>query len=308
MESEVLLMQLAPGVTIAQRSVDCVQIGFDELRRVVARGLTPRAIALLLEAQTTRLWPGGEAVIPASLTREVQMYDLVLAADLPAPQPVIDFHGVNGLMLQVARDLLASGLAQVRLRDTNVVAAQDVGPGGFDTCHVGRSRQGAGSEILGLLEPMPQDEPDFVVSLAPRVVDPVSARAYMSNLVPHLYVVYRDASVEIGPFIYPGSNACINCMHLEQAGVDEEWLTLMANVLNEPAPGRGHLPLYVERTASGLVLAQLAAAVAGRRPYTAWAPQDRFGSSVVSVAVPSGLPRVRAVTAHPECGCITIPA
>lgn len=92
-----------------------------------------------------------------------------------------------------------------------------------------------------------------VVLLAHHVVQPQRAAALVSGDVPHLPVVLAPDRVEVGPFVEPGSTACLACVDAHRCDADPAWPQIAAQLIGRTAHGVGAALL----SEAGLVAARL---------------------------------------------------
>lgn len=133
--------------------------------------------------------------------------------------------------------------------------------------------------------------PELVIVVADHVLQPEDHGRWLRRDVAHLPIVVSEERIEIGPFVVPGSGACLYCVFLARCDADPAW-PAMATQLARRAPAS--LP----RTA----IAE-AGAFAVRRSATR---PDGFGR-VWSID-PLGGPLIEGrVAPHPECSCQALP-
>lgn len=116
----------------------------------------------------------------------------------------------------------------------------------------------------------------------------------MREALPHLWVGVRDLVGVVGPFVVPGTTACIRCVDSARAELDPSWLVLVesADVRRLEAPACD--PLLAHLVAAWAVQ-EAATWASGLRPQT-W---DR----VIEVPLGFGVVQSETFLLHPRCGC-----
>lgn len=142
--------------------------------------------------------------------------------------------------------------------------------------------------------------PDLVVVVADQVLDPRRGEVWLRHRVPHLPVIPSGPRAQVGPLLGTSTLApCLWCLDLHRTDRDEEWPTVMAQLVgsagpritecpaaDELLPGMGHL-------VSGVVALYAVGLLAGQPP-----PEG------VSAELTLPWPRLdhRRWTRHPRCG------
>lgn len=112
---------------------------------------------------------------------------------------------------------------------------------------------------------------------------------------PHLLVTVLDTTVRLGPFVIPGSTACLRCYDARRAETDPGWPSVATQYAG-PSRGWGLAP----RDPAMLDLALSWAA----RDLAAYADGDRPATWSASVTIDSELLLPREdLGRHPHCGC-----
>lgn len=116
----------------------------------------------------------------------------------------------------------------------------------------------------------------------------------MADGRPHLWVVVRELVGVLGPFVSPGTTACLRCVDRSRTDVDPAWPTLVESA----AVPRGHVH------ACDPVLATLLATWAVQE-VSVWASglQPQTWGRTVELPLGIGLVSVVRYHAHPACGC-----
>jgi hypothetical protein len=210
--------------------------------------------------------------------------------------------GLGRIGSLLAAHLGTGGVGTLLLDDDGPVQVTDLGVGTYAQADVGRRRADALRELLAGRSPgtatgstrwRDDAPPDAVVVVGDRVDRPESFARLSSLGVAHLSVVVREADVLVGPFVLPGSTACVTCRHHHAADDDARWpdLARQLRAWHGVTGQETVLATTVAAVAAGQVLARLD----GNRP--------ALCDTVAEVRLPDALPRVRPLAPHPVCGC-----
>jgi len=162
-----------------------------------------------------------------------------------------------------------------------------------------------------------QRAPDLVVLASASAAEREVAAELSLRGVPHLCVTVSETLAVLGPLVEPGRTACLRCLDLRRADLDPSWPLVLDRLETGPRAGHpatararqsrgGDAPLDPESVveASDDVLIALVAAHAvlqvtmylrGQQPPTV--------DATVEFRLPSGLPRRRSWSRHPDCPC-----
>ncbi|HYO32971.1 MAG TPA: hypothetical protein VES21_08995 [Nocardioidaceae bacterium] len=112
--------------------------------------------------------------------------------------------------------------------------------------------------------------------------------------LPHLWCYVRDLVGVVGPFVLPGTSACLRCVDAAHTDIDPAWPTLLRSTTVRP--------LRVPPCDS--LLATLVAAWAAQ-DVTLWASELRPQTCDRVIEIPQGWGPVEAAhyELHPLCGC-----
>jgi hypothetical protein len=83
-------------------------------------------------------------------------------------------------------------------------------------------------------EDVPRTAP--IVALAEHLVHPRRAALLMAGDVPHLPVVFTSTGAEIGPYVRPGSTACLACIAAHRRDADPAWPLIVSQLIGRPLP------------------------------------------------------------------------
>tara|TARA_R110000868_G_scaffold411582_1_gene705539 strand:+ start:27546 stop:28355 length:810 start_codon:yes stop_codon:yes gene_type:complete len=133
--------------------------------------------------------------------------------------------------------------------------------------------------------------PDLVIVVADHVLQPDDHGRWLRRDVPHLPIIVSEERIEVGPFVVPGSGACLYCVHLFRCEADPAWPALATQLARRA-------PAALTRTA----IAE-ASAFAVRRSRE---EPERFGR-VWSIDPRGGRLTEGRVAPHPECSCRALP-
>jgi nucleotide-binding universal stress UspA family protein len=262
---------LRPGLHVVRRDARTLQIGVDPPARVVAPD-TDGVRRLLGDLSSARP--------PQDLSAEaVACLSDLLAADLVVPADRRDAMAAQ----------FGSG-AEDRLQARVDASAAVRGPEPLVT---------RAAELLadaGLSAPDDPEPPTVWLVLSEG--EPV--RETLDDLVrqgaPHLVVTSRVGRLEVGPFVVPGSTACLRCVDAHRAEPDprrhlvvEQTARVVAAGVPEP---RDDLLWSI---ATAWAVRDVLRFVEGDRPST-WSTSFEIG--------PVDPPRARDWARHPHCGCV----
>ena len=210
--------------------------------------------------------------------------------------------GLGRVGAAVATTLAAAGVGRIELVDDGSVTRHDVGPAGARLPDVGGPRNGAVARAVHDVAPDVQTPPaggpvDLVVLVEQHVTDPAAHRPLVTDAVPHLSVVVREASVLVGPLVRPGRTPCLRCLDLHRTDADPDWPALAAQLACRPGDAAESV---VAAVAASLAAAQAVAFLDGRTP--------TVEGATLEVPLPDAVPRLARWATHPACGCAGLPA
>ena len=323
---------IRPGLTVAWRTADTVQLGIDDPHPIVISGVAPSAKAVLdlMDGVRTRSdilavaeqdeidevsslidqlielgavvdagrWPGGPRI---SATSRARLLPELMSAAPPDPdrwwrslaQSQVSIVGASRLGATLACALAAAGIGRVVVEDRRPVALADVSPGGFTPDDVGEPR----STVLSL-----HPEWRAMSSRLPLrreltvVTDASDIDANTQRLATHgsthLVVSCHERIGRVGPFVRPGITPCVVCLHLHRRDHDPQWPDVWRQ--------QPHVPSPVANAAIVAITAHIAAT-----HVLSWALGDDPPSThgVIEILAPYGTVITRPSHRHPECGC-----
>lgn len=209
--------------------------------------------------------------------------------------------GLGRLGAAVATTLAAAGVGRLELVDDRAVTRHDVGLAGLTLRDVGMPRAAAVARAVhdaapAVQTPPPGAEADLVVLVEQHVADPARHRPLVTDAVPHLSVVAREASVLVGPLVRPGRTPCLRCLDLHRTDADPDWPSLAAQLAGRATDG---VDAVLAAVAAPLAAAQAIALVDGRTA--------TVEGATLEVALPDAVPRLARWTQHTQCGCAGVP-
>lgn len=263
-----MTLQLDPTFPLVWRTPTSLQLGVDE-PLVTLNNVTvaeERILAVLARGTTRQ----GLRVVGRScgLTdSQVAKFVSTMAPALYTPtttdRPLVVVSGTGATVDSVARRLVEAGLAP-----------QLVGPVPDDAV--------ATPELLAA---------PLAIVVAHYVVDPQLFGLWLRHDVPHLPIVFGDASVRVGPLIEPGTGPCLYCVERTRADADPAWQAIACQLLGRQS--KAETPFIASE------IAVMAARLARNRLRNG--PASTATSFAVSIG--SGEVTTRAWQPHPECAC-----
>ena len=136
----------------------------------------------------------------------------------------------------------------------------------------------------------------FAVIIADHVIDPRQHGGWLRRDIPHLPIVFGDATVRIGPLVEPGDGPCLYCLELHRTDADEAWPAIAAQLLGRRSATE--TPLIAREVAAMATRIVLARIERGSAETSALGT-----SSSIDLDVITGARTVRVWVRHPECGC-----
>ena len=130
-----------------------------------------------------------------------------------------------------------------------------------------------------------------VVVVAHHLVAPSFAAALMADDRPHLPVVLTAGGAEVGPYVRPGSTACLACVAAQRRDDDPAWPVIAAQLVGRPLPHVDGAILWE----AGIVAARLIIRAASRPPRSPTRSLTLHAGSLRRVA--------RKHRPHEECRC-----
>jgi len=141
---------------------------------------------------------------------------------------------------------------------------------------------------------------DLAIIVAQFVIDPELHGAWLRRDVPHLAVVYGDASVRVGPVVEPGGTACLYCVERHTTDADPAWPAIESQLWGARSPCESAL---VTSEVVALVTRYAVSRLGGH-------PLDQSPlAPATSLRLDAETGRIteRVWTPHPECACLRLP-
>jgi bacteriocin biosynthesis cyclodehydratase domain-containing protein len=132
---------------------------------------------------------------------------------------------------------------------------------------------------------------DFAVATGHFVLDPRLRSIWLRRDVPHLPIIFTEASVRVGPIIEPGAGPCLHCIERHAIDADPAWPAIASQLLGRGG-GAEHPLLAIE-----------AAACASRAVIDRVRHGIRFDRAA-RVTAATGRVSLEKVVPHPDCGCL----
>lgn len=297
---QVLLDHLAGSPTLADlvRTGDVLGVPGDRVRRIVATLETGGVLepAAAPTPWTGPLGPGTSPQVDAAYWGRLTGRGWSIVTHRATVTAAV--LGVDGLGMRIAAGLAAAGVGTVLTADEAPVLATDVGPGAFETHHLGRRREDAAAEVLRQTTPRVRTSapagtrPDVSVLVEHGVANPVRARPLVREDLPHLSVVVADVDVTVGPLVVPGRGPCLRCLDLHRCDDDPRWPAVATQVA--ACPPRG-VESSLAWLGAALAVTQVLAHLDGR--------EAAAHGATLEVDATNPVPRLTPRTPHPECGC-----
>ena len=326
--SELYVGLPAKGVRLYAKHADLIIRAFTGVHSTtaIARALLlpleeiEAIVEVLTDSELLELWPSGLPSTPRGIGGSFRSAQYEIQRDLITHRAGTSDGGVREMKFRSEFTILISG--ENRLARTLLTLLQSMGithsriitrgqlsqrVDSYDVCGVttrmsdiGKMRSefhqelireselplstgGVGSEVKSVAKPMP----DLIISTIPIEWDYV--QRWMSEGSAHLHInSLIGGSVEVGPYVVPGSSACLRCVALTKRDV---------GIRSTEESLRKELPAAASAHLAGLV-----AAIVGE--LIATGTSDLYGSSLWLNLLQPLLPSERRYwQTHPECGC-----
>lgn len=130
---------------------------------------------------------------------------------------------------------------------------------------------------------------DLAVVAASHVVAPGLHAHWLRRDIPHLLVLATETAVTVGPFVEPGSGACLRCIELHHTDDDPAWPAIASQLIGRPI---GTLDIVLRFDAIASATRTLLDRIGGIRGNGTAVRMDARGGRTS-----------REWSRHPECGC-----
>lgn len=266
------LVRLRPGVRSSSREDGLLQVGSDPRRRV----LLPDTSSV---RQLVHMLPRGLRV--DELGDLVRVGHTLLAAGL-----LVD-EDERTLLADARASTLVEVIAPAAWLPRTVTLVHDAGLGVHEaeTCPDEVAAGGASTDSAAA-------PPDLTLFVHDGELDRELVDHLVRDETPLLPVGVVDARVRVGPFVVPGSSACLRCLDAHAAERDP-WFRTRSQTLPVTESSAVVAPLVLTQ-ALVTAVADLCAWAEGRQPIT-WCATRSYDETLAMEQTPT--PR------HPHCGC-----
>jgi hypothetical protein len=219
--------------------------------------------------------------------------------------------GNSQLAVPIACALACSGIGRIDIAVTGTVRPSDATPAGLLPADAYRPRRIAAADAVRRcapdvdLSPLRPGEATFVVLAGRAEPAALTALSLATRQVAHLAVWVRDSTVVVGPLVWPGITACLNCLDLCRKELDPAWPRISAQLVTGPCPAEP-VTAVTALTATGYATAQVLAHVDRAAPVAGLEPPDQIPATLAATVeiTGTGVGDRRQWRAHPECGCV----
>ncbi len=218
-------------------------------------------------------------------------------------QAWIDIHSSGRMSFSLAQLLASAGIGRITINDGSTVQEMDCGPFGASRSDIGKRASQTIYRKLRHYFPStirvshPSAKPDVTI-LAPNQSSIASQKQseLMRGDQAHIPVIPRAGGFLVGPFVIPGSTACIACdeLVLAQTSAEHSWI----------ATALGTQPSTTIQP-NDMVLSLMVASLVALQALM-WVDADQaptLVNQIATVSLPAGSIQFRATTQHPSCGC-----
>jgi hypothetical protein len=311
--------RLAPHTPILRRGRQQLQLGVDSQRTVVLDGVGPQTELVLRmldgchHIDSIRDSCDAASVDPESVDHLLRLLDAAgLVEDAGggvgrpdhAPETSrVRLVGAGPLGTQVARLLVASGVAALAVFDSAVVDHQVHPTAGVLATNAEAlaatmaavQRTGLPGCRVSVLNHWSKPDghmPDVTVVAADQwEPDRVVGYGLVRADQPHLFVRQAGPTAVVGPFVVPGQTACLDCTDLVRSSTDRAWPLLLTQLSRLTPTLRPALSGWAASTAVVEVLRFLSGAAPSSQGHT------------LELSEPDYAVQRRPWPAHPSCGC-----
>jgi len=264
-----VVLRLDPRLTLVWRSPGTLQIGA-ESPRAVLHDVT-RAEELLIEALRIGTTRAGLAVVAG---------------------------GAGARPADVDRLLHRLGAAVFEDRDPRRPLRVLVETDGTERLAAAATRIAAAVTERGAAITRATTDADLAIVVAAHVVAPLRSATWTARNVPHLAVVFGDASVELGPLVGTAATPCAHCVVRTRLDDDPAWTALAVQLLVEThAAAAASSPALTHDAAAAVI--RVIDAVSDRRP-------TGLEGSSLRIHEDGSVTR-RRWPLHPGCSCRVLP-
>ncbi|MDQ1548907.1 MAG: hypothetical protein QOD27_565, partial [Microbacteriaceae bacterium] len=144
--------------------------------------------------------------------------------------------------------------------------------------------------------------PQLAIIVASYVIEPRAHRLWLSRDIPHLAIVFGDASVRVGPIVEPGSGPCLHCLELARTDADPAWPAIASQLWGRSSAA--------ETVLVSSEVAAIAARLAVARLQSQIDPSSTppvAESTSVQIDTATGQITRRVWLPHRDCACLALP-
>jgi hypothetical protein len=153
----------------------------------------------------------------------------------------IDDLSAPGLALTLG--LAAAGVGRVVTHDQSFVEAHDLGPSGYPTQLLGKSKVEAVKALLASspnqmgivpghrLTPRNLEAIDCAAIIANEAIEPRRYVQWLNRDVPHLAISFEVDQASVSPLIVPGRGPCLFCLEQARATQDPSWPVIASQLI-----------------------------------------------------------------------------
>jgi hypothetical protein len=142
--------------------------------------------------------------------------------------------------------------------------------------------------------------PDLAIVVSHYATVPRRAARWLRDDVPHLLVEFGDRSVRVGPVVSAPAGPCAACLEHRRLDLDPAWVAIAVQSAARVAPAADALGVATAAPVVARVAAEFLSGGAGAR----W---SAHAVRILRPGFPGHAITVERVSAHPTCGCRSLP-
>jgi len=263
---------------------------------------SPGPLAALTFAERDRLAPDL-----ASLSVATGALDGGVSAMTRRQHARVSIVGGARVGATIATLLAAAGVGHVAVDDPRTCRPADCAPAGASLADTGATRAQAAHAAIHRVsasvstQPAPSSYRLDVVVLAPTgALNPDVAERYVRDGTPHIVATVRETTGVVGPFVVPGSTACLRCLDLHRTDRDPAWPLIAAQLATD---ARRPATQACDVVLATMVASVTALQVLGAIDASVRASRVASRNGTLEVTLPDWRIRRRGWQPHPACGC-----
>lgn len=267
-----VLRRLRPGLTPVLREPGVLQVGLDAPHRALVPDHPDvrRLLAALAGARPTRV----ESRVAGTALAALERAGLLLDPEVDASPALLARHGDGAA-------------ARAAARTRAVVLLDATGPLRAEAARL--------LATAGLTTTEEPSDATIALVLAEREVARERTDPWIRDGVPHLVLACHDGGMSVGPFVVPGTTACLRCLDAHQGEHDPRRPIVLDQLARRPGPAP--LDPLTAHLALAWAVRDLVLHTEGDRPSTWSATVD------LDTAGSASEPAPRTWSRHPHCGC-----